>query len=424
MNNIAIDPMPAGTSERSRYGFILTVIFLIFDYGRPMDQMPFLSYLRPEAVISVLLIFAIAADRGYAQVRSRQTTWIFLFISLLAAHVPLAQNMHFAFNRTVGMLKYLPFLAGIVIYVNSVERLKRFLNIWIILTFYLAVRGIFHKGNAASAFLKDENDFAMFMDIMVPFCFFLFMYEKSKAKKMFYLLTIAAAVASIVVSFSRGGFVGLLAVGIFIWLFSPKKILSLLIIGVLALSVSHFAGAKYATRIDTIKQTNQGTAEERIESWKAAWAMFKDNPLGVGGSNFEILFPLYQPRKMHHSMWGREAHSLWMTLLAELGIPGVIVYAFLFLANLRDIKKLKKLTGRGNKDPGLRFIHYLALAFAGSLIGYFVPATFISVLYYPHYFYITALIIATMKILHEKLSDAQEEPAGELSPEDVPEFSF
>ena len=51
------------------------------------------------------------------------------------------------------------------------------------------------------------------------------------------------------------------------------------------------------------------------------------------------------------------------------------------------------------KDSDKKFINYLALAFLASLAGYFSSGTFLSVLYYSHYWYLTAVLIATRRIV-------------------------
>ena len=47
------------------------------------------------------------------------------------------------------------------------------------------------------------------------------------------------------------------------------------------------------------------------------------------------------------------------------------------------------------------YIYYLSLAFMASLVGYFSSGTFLSVLYYSHYWYITAILVATVKIANK-----------------------
>ena len=51
----------------------------------------------------------------------------------------------------------------------------------------------------------------------------------------------------------------------------------------------------------------------------------------------------------------------------------------------------------------------LGMAFISSLAGFFASASFLSVLYYPHYFYVTALIITAKKLISDENMTSQVE---------------
>jgi probable O-glycosylation ligase (exosortase A-associated) len=399
ISRIMVDKTKANVSDDS-FWFFLTVIYLIIEYGRPMDTIPGLDLLRPGMIVTILLALSSILGGNIANAKSRQTLMIAFFIFLLVVHIPFARNNRYAYNQTYAMLLYMPFILSVIIYLNSFERLKRFFNIWILLMIYLSIKGISGKGIGGSNFLADENDFSLLMNMMLPFGYFLFRYERDFKIRMFYLSSSLLAVVSVVASSSRGGFVGLLTVLLMIWLFSPKKIRSLLLIGILSLAIYFSADQKYWDDMQTISETDQGTSKERLDSWNAAWDMFKDNLLGVGGSNFPVRFPEYQPESMQRGMWGRQAHSIWFTLLPELGIFGMLIYGLLLFYNLRDINWLRKF--KKNSDNNIRYAYYLSLAFIASFAGYFASGTFLSVLYYPHYFYLTAMIVAIKNLVEQR----------------------
>lgn len=156
-----------------------------------------------------------------------------------------------------------------------------------------------------------------------------------------------------------------------------------------------YAGDAYWERISTAKNTDEGTAAERIESWKSAWNMFLSNPLGVGGNNFMVRFPEYQTEYFKKAMWGRQAHSLWFTLIPDLGIPGITIYLLLLYYNVKDIFYLRNIK---NNLPDSRYFPALSAAFMASIAGYFSSGTFLSVLYYPHYWYLSGIIVAAAKV--------------------------
>ncbi len=329
---------------------------------------------------------------------SRQTLATCLFVCLAAVHVPFATNGFRAYTVTLGLFLYLPFFVSILLFLDTYARLKAFFMWWSLVGIYLGVMGVLGGGVVGTGFLGDENDFALLMNTMLPFILSMFVLARRTFMKILYMGGAMVCVASIVISNSRGGFVGLVAALTIICIASPRKLVALTLAGILALGVYAVADEAYWNRISSIQATDEGTAKERTESWQAGWDMFKEYPLGIGPGNFPVRFPEFQPDSMERNMWGRQAHSLWFTLLPELGVPGVLLYLWLLWINMRDIWRMRRAgeTTKGN-DP--RYFGYLlSVAFMASLTGFFASATFLSVLYYPHYWYLTALIVVSRRI--------------------------
>jgi putative inorganic carbon (hco3(-)) transporter len=383
----------------SRFGFTLVILFLVFDYARPQDIVPAIGALRPALILTALMVIAWLRTPKTFSFGSRQITLMLYLLALMTVHIPLSANHYWAFLRTEEFLLLLPFCFSVILYVDAPERLVSFLRWWVILACYVATKAILHPAGAAgSSFLGDPNDLSLLIDMMLPFVLCMFVYEKRRLLKLFYLGTAFVCMAGIVSTASRGGFLGLAAMLIVLWWVSPRKGLVLVLVGILGIATYQLADQKYLNRMSTIQATDQGTAKERLESWKAAWVMFEDHPLGVGPDNFPIHFHEYQSKNFTRNMWGRAAHSLWFTLLAELGIPGVILYVLIFRANWKSIKKLHSLPSTA---PLHRLAFLLSIAFTASIAGFFAAGTFLSVLFYPHYWFVTAMIVATEKSLLE-----------------------
>lgn len=382
--------------------FFFTLLFIIIDYGRPQDIIS-IGFLRPAMIVNLILIFYIVTEGHFTRYSSKQIRYILYFIALLAAHIPFARNNFYAWKTTEAMLLYLPFILSVIATVTSLERLKKIVFVLICLVVYITGYCLTHHGVGSGNYFADENDISLYIDMYLPFCYFLMFYEQEIQKKLFYLFVLIMGLAGIVTSFSRGGFVGLLAMGTVAWLVSPKKILSLILImitcGVFYLSV----GNKYFNEMETIRNPEVGTADVRLESWKAGWRMFLDNPLGVGGNNFQVRFPEYQGDFFKRGMWGRVAHSLWFTLISELGVPGILVYFVLLWATIKDLLFLRRL--KPGKNPDIQYLRVLSLAMLASFAGYFAAGSFISVLYYPHYWYLLPVIVAMVKIAGSDLGE-------------------
>ena len=394
-----INPSESGEQTEGTYSawFFFVLLYLFVDYGRPQNLLP-IEFLRPGMFSILILIFFLVSSNKLKFCNSKQTRLLSYFIALTYCYIPFARNNFLAFATAKSMLLYMPFILSTIIVVNSIKRLKIIINFIIVVMIYISLYSLYHHGRGTGGSFLDENDLCLFINTILPFCFFLFFYEKIKKKKILYAAGIIIGLLGIVESFSRGGFLGLMAMALVLWWFSPKKILTLIIVCQLSLLAFYVGGNKYKTEMSTSTDTEQGTGRQRIESWKAAGAMFLNNPLGVGGNNFQIRFPEYQTSYFKKGMYGRVAHSLWFTLLPELGIIGVFIYFSLLYYNLKDIFYLKALKQRYNENRDIQYLYYLSLSFLASFTGYFATATFLSVLYYPHYWYLTAILVVAKKI--------------------------
>jgi|CXWL01.1.fsa_nt_gi O-antigen ligase len=389
-------------AKNDAFGFKLLFVYIFIEYGRPMDFIPGLQFVRPAMIVTILLMISWITSGSLHKVfdGSRQIKHVWCLILFMATLVPFSRNVHFAFDTTLSILQYMPFMLSFILYVNSFDRMKAFLRMWIVLLIFLSVKGILLRGKGGSSFLSDENDFSLLMNMMLPFAYFLFLSSRKQVERVVYLGATFLGVLSVIASSSRGGFVGLLVVAVVIWWFSPRKMATLLVAGVIAGVVFLTADAKYWQEIGTITDTSESTASARIDSWKAAWEMFKDNPWGVGPGNFPFNFQQYQQGTLFkRGMWGRAAHSLWFTLLSELGIVGVLIYVSLVRVNLQDVMFVRR--AQLEKNEQARVAYFLALAFLACLAGFFASGTFLSVLYYPHLYYVTAMIVATKKLVEQ-----------------------
>jgi O-antigen ligase len=387
--------LPNHTSNQKWFYF--TLLYLVIDYGRPQDIIP-IGVIRPGMLSIIVLTLFILGNAGLIRniLSNKQIKLILYFVLLLFVYVPFATNNYWAYLAAKNMLLFIPFIISIAICVDTVKRLKQLVTVLIILMAYMSLFSIFHKGMGTGAYFKDENDLSLYINTYLPFSYFLYLGSKSKLEKLFYLLCIGLGLLGVITSFSRGGLVGLIAMTCVAWIFAPNKMRNIFILCILFSVAFIFIDKSYINEMSTITDVSDGTANERILSWEAGWNMFLDNPLGVGGNNFMIRFPEYQSGEFTRGMWGRAAHSLWFTLLPELGILGVLIYFKLLYTNLRDIFHLKKIDKTLGEDYA--YINSLSLALLASFVGYFASATFLSVLYYPHYYYLTAIIVAMMSL--------------------------
>jgi probable O-glycosylation ligase (exosortase A-associated) len=393
MGNAIRKPQPAVDTTT---WFRFTLLFLLVEYARPQDLIPGIGAIRPALLVTLVLIFFLIKHRALLVRGSKQIRMIWYFIALLGLYIPFAMNNFYAYTTFDTMLKFMPFILSVLVCVDSMERLKSFMRFYVGLMVYVALFAITHNGMGSGNYFADENDVSLYINMVIPFCYFLFPIEKKKWTKLFYIAALIIGLLTVVVSFSRGGFVGLVVMFVIVWLVSPRKMLSVFAILVLGTIVYFYAGETYRQEMATVTDTKESTANARLMSWASAWDMFLDNPWGVGGNNFQVRFPEYQGDRFGRGMWGRVAHSLWFTLIPELGVVGIVIYFRLLFYNMKDIFSLKAKKTELSDDE--RYLNSMSIALVASLAGFFASASFISVLYYPHYWYLTAVIVAAARI--------------------------
>jgi O-antigen ligase len=351
----------------TKIGFGLVLLALLFEFGRPQDFFP------PLKVVPM----------------------------------PFANNNFWALMVFKDMTLYFFFYLGIVTFVNTTSRMQTLIFVWLGVHLVLAVNGILHQGRGVGGWLGDENDFGMEMNVAIPVAFFMSQGAVGKGNKLIYVGSLGLFVMALVATSSRGGFLGLLAVGAYCWLFSSRKLMSLFLGVCLVGLVLVAAPQEYWDRISTItddKTTESGTAGQRMFTWGIGWEMFLANPiLGIGQGNFAWTIGEYLGGRTWQtkSLAGRQAHSLYFTLLPELGLVGVLIFGSMVYLNLRDarLKALGSWSGPSRKveranDPQFARAVLFGKAISGGMIGYLATSAFISTLYYPTFWIMMALAVA------------------------------
>ncbi|MEP7153479.1 MAG: O-antigen ligase family protein [Nitrospira sp.] len=385
------------------------LVALIFEFGRPQDFLPPLKIIPFPSLIDASLALAIIFS-GKSSFANKQTKlWIGLLV-FMALWVPFANNNFKAFMTLKDMLLYFCLYLGIVTFVNTTERMQRLIFTWLGVHGLLGINGILHHGQGVGGWLGDENDFGMEMNVAIPVAFFMYQAAKNQRAKLLYIVLLGLFVMSVIATSSRGAFLGLVAVAAYCWFYSPKKMISL-ILGICLMGLVLIAAPQeYWDRINSITDDStmeSGTAGQRMFTWGIGWEMFLANPVfGVGQGNFPWTIGDYLGARTWQtkSLAGRQAHSLYFTLLPELGLVGVLLFGAMIYFNYKDTR-VKQFTEHrlrvgktiGSKTETDRQLSLAILhgnAIFGGMIGYLVTSTFISTLYYPTFWIMMALAVA------------------------------
>jgi probable O-glycosylation ligase (exosortase A-associated) len=387
--------------------------FMFYTFLRPYDFIPLLRVVRFTLLIEVITfagwLIKLVIARG--KIKWNTFSWYYFgFMVIMGITVLIAENRYFAYNAFEDM--FVIFLIY-VIAIDVVDSPARFSTlIWLLLLIhaYFALVGIntfitggnltagqYTSGEVSGGYIGDENDFALVMNMMIPFAFFGIFYYK-KAARLVCILLLLIFVFAIIGSFSRGGFVGLICLLFYFILSSKRKILSFGVLILITLAMFLFAPASYWQEARSIQDIEQGTAHERIRYWEAGIRMFIDHPvIGVGANNSGVHLPMYIKggNRDPNTEWGRALHGSFPQILADLGVAGSFFYFAMMVIAFKLLYRIKnQKTGEG----GNNFYLYMINAIIGSLIGYFVCSIFLSTVYYPYLWTIYIFVIILQQL--------------------------
>lgn len=165
--------------------------------------------------------------------------------------------------------------------------------------------------------------------------------RNSRRENVFYAVAGVFAFAGLVLSQTRGAYLGFTVFLALAFLFARGRRLRALGLAA-AMAVIAFGctliNPKIAGRAAVVEtRAGQGEVVEeavglRLQLWQVGWAMFRDHPvLGVGPDNIKPLFTKYKPDLIGNAKWG-SMHNLYLQHAAERGLLGLGAVLALFLS--------------------------------------------------------------------------------------------
>lgn len=350
-----------------------------------------LAYMRPQnliwapdwrfshfVAIALIIGYLFNAKKERIFVRTRESILIIAFWVILGACIFFSiwpsQSLE-KFNELTKIF-FIALATGAMI--NSKKRLDTLtLVIMLSLAFWgvkAGIRGAFfgwHIQGPEFSMIEDNNDFALALNMVIPFFLYFGYNQKTKWRKLFFYCQIPFLIFAVIYTYSRGGFLGLGVVMLLLILKSRRKFLGLLALGVALIGFIHFAPQDYKDRMQTIKtyETDE-SAMGRINAWNAAKAMIKDKPLtGVGLRNFIHAYTLYHPSEP------KVAHNSYLQLGAESGLIALAVFVILLLLSIGKLRRLRKVS---RSKPEFNWLCNYTHMLEVGLIGYMVSGFFLS----------------------------------------------
>ena len=329
----------------------LLIAFLSLLYANLPMMYPALDAIRPAKLIAALGLAALAGEALTGR-RRLVVPWpegclLVAFLAAGALSCLSALWPKYALDSAIDLAKMAIVYFFIANVADSRDRLRGVM--WT-----MAIGGLFPALGALKMYAAGEmlegravwigifsnpNELAYSLVILIPIAASL-MCSASMVTRLALVGIMLTYLAAIAVSFSRGGLVGLAAVGaIYAWRQkSPWMRASVVALMACAL----FYAGRHWSRSEGFSNLNSDTSfQQRIATSRVGLAIFADHPvLGVGLGCSVIAWPLYAPKDLY-SRGSLVTHNTMIQPLAETGLLGFAAFSLFIGVSLYSARKLK-----------------------------------------------------------------------------------
>jgi O-antigen ligase len=252
------------------------------------------------------------------------------------------------------------------------------------------------------------NFLGITLSITAPFTAFLYLTRKSVWRTMLLLAALGSSLWMMVLTASRGGFVGLiLSLALTWWLLLRKSGRGRLAVA-LALASLVLASTKapvvFWQRLATVwsssdqalgdtSESAEESTEGRLYLVRQSLVVTIENPVfGLGVNNF----PYYTGAKLKGDNAWLGTHNTYTQLSSEAGIPAFTLFVLLLWTMLRHALAV----ARSTKSSQNQDVHYLACALVVSSLVLCFQGFFAHLGYECLYYYVAAIVAALGNIAH------------------------
>ena len=414
-------------------------VFTLLLYARPQEIFPQLFGELPLVkviAIGTLLFYA----GGKLRAGERFTIWplemimLALIVLLGIAFVPIAH----APQNSVALLTdtFFKVITIFVLMVNLITTRRRLHSIMKLVVFCGVLIALITITNYLSGKLDvshisgkllptlngntfdNTNELALTLDLLLPFAI-VFAVTSKGAVRLAYSACAAVIAMGAVITFSRGGFLGLISMGcVLMWKLGRGRRGTTVMAAVLLLGVfTVVMPSGYSERLFTIfNPSNDPTnsAQERQEILARGLDLALHHPIaGVGMANFA-----------EYTVKGKVAHNSYIEIAAELGWTGLLAYLTFLIAPFRSLRRIERSLLDAGQASGAgggewRELYYLSVGLQAVMVAFLVCSFFASSQYFWHPYYIVGYSIALRRIYAAQLTlgqaSANAEPASALA---------
>jgi probable O-glycosylation ligase (exosortase A-associated) len=392
---------------QGRFAFRAILVFTFILLIAPQERFPSLQPLRPALLAGLCAIVGLLIDR-FERREAWRTPIEFWLAGLLLAWALVTVPFSMWPGGSASLIKDLFVKSILVLWllgrvVNTVDRAMRLAWTLTLFSLPIAASGIANYRAGAfvdqgsnrivgygSAMAGNPNDLALTLAIILPLTIAVFLSHRSRLVRIVAGGAALLNVATIVVTFSRGGFIALAVIAVLstFWFIRRQAFGVVAVIAVVVVGAPAVLPGGYLERLQTIADMNSDpthSAQERWRDMRAATQLIAERPLMGTGIGQDVL-ALNDARG---ATW-RQVHDVYLEYGVDLGIPGLTLFVLLLGSSVWTAHSAER-RARVAGDTRLAALSHGVVI---SLVTFAIAAVFYPVAYYYYFYYLAGLAVA------------------------------
>ncbi len=226
------------------------------------------------------------------------------------------------------------------------------------------------KTRVGSTF-NNPNILGEYLIMAIPLALAMLWYKKKPFYKFIFIGMLALMGICMILTFSRGAWLGLILAVAGFFVIRDKRFLALVLIGLMIMPF--VLPESIISRFTSIGNLQDTSSSYRMSILMGSLRMAKDywiSGVGLGSEAFKAIYPKYSlaAAYAHHS------HNIYIQVLLEMGIAGALVFGLIIIAFIRAM-----LAHQGKAKD--RFLSTIMIAACTGIAGYLLQGVVENVWY-------------------------------------------
>lgn len=265
---------------------------------------------------------------------------------------------------------------------------------------------------------RDENMFATFFIVGMPFLLFGIALFKSLFLKVGLSLCLLFSLHSIILTGSRGALVATVVMVVFSYFLIKTRLFRVILVAGFLGAVIYQGGQMLNRTTSTIDVAKEGTEEPidpRIVSWTIGFELIKKYPLlGVGTQRFQEASRIHFPYKK-----AQVAHNTFICFAANTGLITGFIFLYFYYLHFKNFRFAVK--NQIAKEP---LLNYFNNVFIVSLTGFYVCSIFLDLIIFEAFYFLLLLNFMKDKLFRQALMDKDESETSGPSKNIAPKINY